>query len=98
MQVTLYEGFIRINGQATLHEAIRHIEHAIRTMGIEHVGIGTDFDGDGGVPGVAHAGELMNLTRELLRRGHTEQELRLLWGENLMRVWQQALDHKKTNE
>lgn len=98
MQVTLYEGFIRINGQATVHEAIRHIEHAIRTMGIEHVGIGTDFDGDGGVPGVAHAGELMNLTRELLRHGHTEQELRLLWGENLMRVWQQALDHKKTNE
>lgn len=98
MQVTLYEGFIRINGQATIHEAIQHIEHALSIMGAEHVGIGTDFDGDGGVPGVAHAGELMNLTRELLRRGHTEQELRLLWGGNLMRVWQQALDHKETKE
>ena len=98
MQVTLYEGFIQINGKATINEAIRHIEHAIQIMGIEHVGIGTDFDGDGGVPGVAHAGELMNLTRELLRRGHTERELRLLWGENLMRVWQQALDYKETKE
>ena len=98
MQVTLYEGFIQINGKATIDEAIRHIEHAISIMGIEHVGIGTDFDGDGGVPGVAHAGELMNLTRELLRRGHSEEELRLLWGENLMRVWQQALDHKETKE
>ncbi len=90
MQVTLYEGFIRIDGEATLQQAIAHIEHAIQVMGIEHVGIGTDFDGDGGVPGVAHAGEVMNLTRELLRRGYTEEQLRLLWGENLLRVMRQC--------
>ncbi len=86
MQVTLYEGFIQIDGEATLKQAIAHIEHAIAVMGIEHVGIGTDFDGDGGVPGVAHAGEIMNITRELLRHGYTEEQLRLLWGENLLRV------------
>ncbi len=90
MQVTLYEGFIRMDGEATLKQAIAHIEHAINVMGIEHVGIGTDFDGDGGVPGVAHAGEAMNITRELLRRGYTEEQLRLLWGENLLRVMRQC--------
>ncbi len=92
MQVTLYKGFIQIGGRATIDEALAHIEHAIKVMGIEHVGIGTDFDGDGGVPGVAHAGELMNLTRELMRRGYTDSQLKQLWGENLLRVWQQAID------
>ncbi len=90
MQVTLYEGFIRVNGEATLKQAITHIEHAISVMGIEHVGIGTDFDGDGGVSGIAHAGEVINLTRELLRRGYTEEQLRLLWGENLLRIMRQC--------
>ncbi len=90
MQVTLYEGFIQMDGEATIRQAIAHIEHAIAVMGIEHVGIGTDFDGDGGVPGVAHAGEVLNLTRELLRRGYTEEQLRLLWGENLLRVMRQC--------
>ena len=59
-------------------------------MGIEHVGIGTDFDGDGGVPGVANASELINLTRLLRQVGYSNEQLRLLWGENFLRVMRQA--------
>ena len=90
MQVTLYEGFLRRDGQATIKDAVRHINHAVSVMGIEHVGIGTDFDGDGGVPGVASASELLNLTRLLRQVGYNEQQLRLLWGENFLRVMREA--------
>ncbi len=90
MQVTLYEGFLRTASQATILDAVAHIRHAVDVMGIEHVGIGSDFDGDGGVSGIAHAGEMINLTRHLLRHHFTEADLRLLWGENFLRVMRQA--------
>ena len=90
MQVTLYNGFLRTDGQATVADAVRHINHAVEVMGIEHVGIGTDFDGDGGVPGVASASELINLTRLLRKEGYTADQLRLLWGENFLRVMRQV--------
>ena len=86
MQVTLYGGFLRKEGQATLRDVLRHINHAVQVMGIDHVGIGTDFDGDGGVPGVASACELPNLTRELIREGYSVDDLRKLWGENFLRT------------
>ena len=57
----------------------------VQVMGIEHVGIGTDFDGDGGVPGLASAAELINFTRRLLREHYSEADLRLIWGGNWMR-------------
>lgn len=94
MQVTFYEGFLRQDGQASLLDAIEHINHAVNIMGIEHVGIGTDFDGDGGVPGLAHAGELINLTRSLLRERYSEADLRLLWGENFLRVMREVQGFK----
>ena len=67
-QITLYNGFLRTDGNATITDAIRHLEHAIDIMGIEHVGLGTDFDGDGGIPGLADASELVNFSKALLRR------------------------------
>ena len=94
MQVTFYEGFLRQDGQASLLDAIEHINHAVNIMGIEHVGIGSDFDGDGGVPGLAHAGELINLTRALLRERYSEADLRLLWGENFLRVMREVQSFK----
>ena len=94
MQVTFYGGFLRQDSQASLLDAVEHINHAVNIMGIEHVGIGTDFDGDGGVPGLAHAGELINLTRALLRERYTEADLRLLWGENFLRVMCEAQNFK----
>ena len=90
MQVTLYEGFLRRDGKADIEDAVRHINHAVEVMGIAHVGIGTDFDGDGGVPGVASASELINLTRMLRRVGYSDEQLRLLWGENFLRVMREA--------
>ena len=85
-QITLYNGFLRTDGNATITDAIRHLEHAIDLMGIEHVGLGTDFDGDGGIPGLADASELVNFTKALLRRRYSESDMALIWGGNWLRV------------
>ena len=89
-QVTFYNGFLRTDGQASILDAVAHINHAVDVMGIEHVGIGTDFDGDGGVPGLASASELINLTRRLLRQRYSETDLRLIWGGNFLRVMEEV--------
>ena len=86
MQVTLYHGFLVKDGEATLDDAMRHLEHAIDIMGIDHVGLGTDFDGDGGIRGLASSAELLNYTRELLKRGFSEADIQKLWGGNFLRV------------
>ena len=85
-QITLYNGFLRTDGNATITDAIRHLEHTIDIMGIEHVGLGTDFDGDGGIPGLADASELVNFTKALLRRRYSETDMSLIWGGNWLRV------------
>ena len=72
-----------------------HIDHVRRVVGIEHVGIGTDFDGGGGVVGMEDCSKMTALTVELLRRGYTKEDLRLFWGGNLMRVWQNVLDMRE---
>ena len=84
--VTLYAGFLRSNGEASILDAMRHLEHAIDVMGIEHVGIGTDFDGDGGVLGMADASEAINFTLQLLRRRYSLRDIRNIWGGNWLRV------------
>ena len=86
MQVTLYNGFLIKDGEATLDDAMRHIDHAIEVMGIDHVGLGTDFDGDGGIRGLASSSELMNYTRELLKRHYSETDIQKLWGGNFFRI------------
>ena len=86
MQVTLYHGFLVKDGDATLDDAMRHLEHAIDIMGIDHVGLGTDFDGDGGIRGLASSAELLNYTRELLKRKFSEADIQKLWGGNFLRV------------
>ena len=89
-QITLYAGFLQAEGTASILDAMRHLEHAISIMGIEHVGLGTDFDGDGGVPGLADASELINFTKELLRRRFTEEEMAMIWGGNWLRVMREC--------
>lgn len=86
-QICMYSGFIRKDGPATIHDAIRHIEHAIEIMGIDHVGIGTDFDGGGGLTGLEDASCLTELTRLLLADGFTHDELGKIWGGNFLNVW-----------
>ncbi|MCD8236021.1 MAG: membrane dipeptidase [Prevotellaceae bacterium] len=85
-QVTLYHGFLRSDGAATVMDAIEHLNHFVNVMGIDHVGIGTDFDGDGGVPGCASVSELINFTRHLLRERYSESDIRKIWGGNFTRV------------
>ena len=85
-QVCLYDGFLRKEGGATIDDAVRHIVHMVRVAGIDHVGIGTDFDGDGGIIGCADASELINLTRRLRAEGFSEQDIEKLWGGNFLRV------------
>ena len=94
-QTTLYPGFLRSNGQATILDAIAHLEHAIQVMGIDHVGLGTDFDGDGGVSGLADASELINFTRQLLARRYSERDIQKIWGGNFLRVMTQVQQMKE---
>lgn len=72
--------------EATIDDFLAHLEHAIAVMGIDHVGIGTDFDGDGGICGIADASELINITEHLLRRGYSNSDITKIWGRNWMRV------------
>lgn len=71
---------------ATVEDVVDHIDHIIEVAGIDHVGIGTDFDGGGGVDGCFDASELPNLTIEMVRRGYTEEEIIKIWGGNFLRV------------
>ena len=85
-QTTVYSGFLRKDGEATIIDAIEHLCHAAKIMGVEHVGLGTDFDGDGGVPGLANASEIINFTRHRLRRQFSEHDIRLIMGGNFLRL------------
>lgn len=69
-----------------------HIDHVREVAGVDYVGLGTDFDGGGGVVGMNNAGEMKNLTVELLKRGWGVEDLRKFWGGNLLRVWQECID------
>lgn len=89
--ITLYHGFLRNDGaEASILDAMAHLEHAISIMGVEHVGLGTDFDGDGGVKGLADSSEMLNFTLQLLRRRYSEQDIARIWGGNWLRVMAQV--------
>lgn len=85
-QITFYNGFLRTDDKASIVDAIEHLNHAVSIMGVEHVGIGTDFDGDGGVPGLASASELINFTCRLLRERYSEEQIQMIWGGNFLRL------------
>jgi len=74
------------NPRVTMDDFVRHIEHAVAVAGVDHVGIGCDFDGGGGFDGLRDVGEYPNLTAALLARGWREPDLKKLWGENTLRV------------
>ena len=94
VQVTMYSGFLREEGEATLDDFMAHLEHAIKIAGIDHVGIGTDFDGDGAVVGCSNASQLLNITRELLKRGYNDEDIEKVWGGNWMRLLRDVQDIK----
>lgn len=82
--------------QATVKDVIDHVDHVVNLVGVDYVGFGTDFDGGGGVEGCRDASEMPNLTRELLRRGYTEEEIRKIWGENFLRVFRKVIETAET--
>lgn len=72
---------------ATVKHVADHIDHIVKVAGIDHVGIGCDFDGGGGIEGIFDASEVMNITIELVKRGYTEEQIEKIWSGNLMRVF-----------
>jgi len=72
---------------ASLKDFVDHLDHAVKVAGIDHVGIGTDFDGGGGIPGFNDDADSPNVTIELVRRGYTAEQIKKIWGGNLLRVW-----------
>lgn len=73
--------------RATVKDLVNHIDYAVKLIGIDHVGISSDFDGGGGIEGWNSAAEAFNVTLELVRRGYTEEQIGKLWSGNLLRVW-----------
>jgi membrane dipeptidase len=78
--------------KATVAELVDHIDHVIKVAGIEHIGIGTDFDGGGGVDGCDDVSQMIRVTEELLRRGYSEPDIGRIWGGNFLRVFGQAIE------
>lgn len=78
------------NPSATVKHVVDHIDHIVKVAGINHVGIGCDFDGGGGIEGIFDASEVMNITIELVRRGYTEEQIEKIWGGNLIRVFKEV--------
>jgi membrane dipeptidase len=71
---------------ATVKDVVDHIDHVVQVIGIDHVGIGTDFDGGGGIDGCRSVADMKNITLELLRRGYSKSDIEKIWGGNVMRV------------
>lgn len=93
-QVCLYGGFIKKGGNASIHDAVRHIIHMAEVMGIDHIGIGSDFDGGGGLIGLEDASGLLDLTRCLISEGFSHQDIGKIWGGNFLRVWNEIRERR----
>jgi membrane dipeptidase len=76
--------------QVTVQDMVDHIDHIVKVIGVDYVGIGSDFDGGGGLTGWNGADDAFNITLELVKRGYTEDDIRKIWGENLLRVWREV--------
>lgn len=75
---------------ATVADAVDHIDYVVKTIGVDYVGIGTDFDGGGGLKDCKDASEMKNITIELLKRGYTNEDIKKIWGENFLRVFREV--------
>jgi membrane dipeptidase len=81
---------LSVEGRPGVKELVDHIDYAVKLVGIDHVGISSDFDGGGGIEGWDSAADTANVTIELVRRGFSEEEVAKLWGGNLLRVWREV--------
>jgi membrane dipeptidase len=93
VQITIVSNFLRPKGRSadlSVADIADHVDYAVRKIGIEHVGIGTDFDGGGGVRGFMNASQAPHLTKELAKRGYDHEALGKIWGGNFLRLLRQA--------
>lgn len=78
--------------RASVRDLVDHIDHVVKLVGVDHAGIGTDFDGGGEIDGCSDVTELPRITEEFVRRGYTEEEIRKIWGGNVMRVFSKVIE------
>ena len=87
IQICIYDGYLNNDAKsASIDDVVKHIDHAVKVAGIDHVGIGSDFDGGGGVPGCTGDNDMINITVKLLEKGYSEEDIRKIWGGNFFRV------------
>ncbi len=77
--------------RAAVSDLVDHIDHVRKTIGIDYVGIGTDFDGGGGIVGCDDVGGMIHVTEEMIRRGYADREIEKVWGANVMRVFDRVI-------
>ena len=93
IQICIYGGYLNKNEkEASVDDVVRHIDHAVKVAGIDHVGIGSDFDGGGGVLGCKGDNDMINITVKLIEKGYSEEDLRKIWGGNFFRVMNQVIN------
>ena len=91
LQICLYNWFLADDGNADLYTIINHVCHAVEVAGVDAVGIGSDFDGGGGVPGCNDSSQLINISIELLRKGFDKSDVAKIMGGNFISVWKSII-------
>lgn len=81
--------------RAAIKDIVDHIDHVADLIGVDYVGIGTDFDGGGGVDGCDDVSDMPRITEELVRRGYSDEDIQKIWGGNLMRVFREIENTEK---
>lgn len=87
VQICLYKHFLSDTDVATVADAVRHIKHVVELVGVDYVGIGTDFDGGGEIAGATSENQLINITKALIKEGFDDDEISKILGGNLLRVF-----------
>lgn len=90
VQIVAFNTYLKEGGGATVSDFADHIDYAVDLIGVEHVGISSDFGGGGGVTGWNNAAETFNVTLELVRRGYTEEQIAMIWSGNVLRIMEAA--------
>ena len=95
IHICIYGGYLNKDAKAaSIEDVVAHIDHAVKVAGIDHVGIGSDFDGGGGVLGCNGDNDMINITVKLLEKGYSEEDIRKIWGGNFFRVLGQVINKK----
>ena len=93
IHICIYDGYLNNDAKAaSVDDVVKHIDHAVKVAGIDHVGIGSDFDGGGGVPGCTGDNDMINITMKLIEKGYSEEDIRKIWGANFFRVMNQVIN------